>query len=548
MQKINNIDRKQQTNLKNNCSKFVVCAFSLLFFFNMAGCSHIPHESPNRRPLLEKLAIRKNESEVEETVLSQTDLILKVNGRPRRLKLAPNSKRLLIERSLTFDETDIDYPASFALLKSLAEESPNSVGIELWNIEFSDARLESISQDRIGLIASTFNCAAFDEKGSRLFWTARNSNKQTQSEAVANNSSAIFENSESNPKEFSIEYFDNVESTSLTPVTKSPKSVVQPNVIFTKPLETNAFKQAEKKLAFDLDGEVKRLKTSDEVKKAECVWLSPNAHWLVCRNTTKQIDFPPTTQFSNVDQEWTLTLLRDKKRVVHFPNSVKMSFENLTSNEKIIGKVVNILAVSDAGDLVATLVEEQLSQNEDKDNSYNTVIYRSSNNSVGNTAPRYKIVIWDLNVAQTVEFEKAKKPLMALEVSQISIPVPVARKYCKFSPTGERFAARVEPRYVTVWQSANGRLCSELGEHNDVVQDFAFAPRSARMIVGVGGKKHAQLVLWEIRKGIVHRTLDDVVSEPKSIEAVAFSNNENEVYFANDLGEVKRWNIRYHSK
>ena len=85
----------------------------------------------------------------------------------------------------------------------------------------------------------------------------------------------------------------------------------------------------------------------------------------------------------------------------------------------------------------------------------------------------------------------------------------------------------------------------ELGEHDDVVQDFAFAPHSAKMVVGVGGKK-ARLSLWEIRKGVVLRTLDDSIDHATSIDAVSFAFDERHVYFANDLGEVRRWDVRAH--
>ncbi|MBP5620775.1 MAG: hypothetical protein J6X44_02040, partial [Thermoguttaceae bacterium] len=248
-----------------------------------------------------------------------------------------------------------------------------------------------------------------------------------------------------------------------------------------------------------------------------------------------------------LESEWSLVLLRDRNRVVKFPSSVKMTFDNSPSYEDVKGKIVDVLDVSDEGDLVATLVEEQFStiQQEtpiDLTNPGAPAVLHNASTAITNV-PRYKIVIWDLNVARTVDLAKAKKPLTAIEVSQISIPAPIPRKFCKFSPGGERFAARVEPRYITIWQSANGRLSMELGEHDDIVQDFAFAPRTAKMIVGVGGKR-AKLSLWEIRKGVVLRTLDDAIDHATSIDAVSFAFDERHVYFANNFGEVKRWDVR----
>ena len=49
------------------------------------------------------------------------------------------------------------------------------------------------------------------------------------------------------------------------------------------------------------------------------------------------------------------------------------------------------------------------------------------------------------------------------------------------------------------------------------------------MIVGIGGKR-AQLTLWEIRKEAIYRTLEDDAYDAKSIDAVAFSNDERYVY------------------
>ena len=96
-----------------------------------------------------------------------------------------------------------------------------------------------------------------------------------------------------------------------------------------------------------------------------------------------------------------------------------------------------------------------------------------------------------------------------------------------------------EPKYITIWQSANGIRRQELEEQPDVVHDFAFAPHSSKLAVAVGGK-HAQLILWEVRRGEKLRELEEIDPSVTSIDAVAFTQDERRVYFANNFGEIKR--------
>ncbi|MBQ5789959.1 MAG: hypothetical protein IIW01_06690, partial [Thermoguttaceae bacterium] len=119
---------------------------------------------------------------------------------------------------------------------------------------------------------------------------------------------------------------------------------------------------------------------------------------------------------------------------------------------------------------------------------------------------------------------------------------PVSRRFCRFSPNGQIFASRIDPRYITLWQAANGRLLVELGEHRDDVSDFAFSPNGMKVAAATG--LGARVVLWNVRKGAAHRTLRETSEEVASIDAVAFSPDGGSVYFANDLGEIKRWNAR----
>ncbi len=548
----------QRSNAFKSRVAIVLCLLAALFSSTFAGCAHRQRDPfAPKKGLAEKLAEKREArrpKEAVERIQAQTELVLQLDGHIRAMRFASNSKRLLIERSLAGDDYLFDYPEAFASVGALAEETPNSVGCELWNVEFSDARLEQFSPEKIGLMSSTYGSAAFDASGERLFWidrapvfTAKTQNASAVMRGAApDDYGVLFRSSRNKVDEEEVELpsalfgADTADFASYVP-TSAPESArnaiaLGASQVLTKPLTSRTIAVTEE---FEVvDETVKHMRVADETKNAECVWISPESQWLICRaGVSGHFDALEPSQELNaeVDPQWTLVLLRERRRVVHFPHALKMNFDSATSDEKIEGKIADVLAVSDKGDLVATLVEEITP--EEAEFSF------GAGKAYTKTDPRYKIVIWDLNVPKTVDFDKAKKPLMALEVAQISVAAPIPRKYCKFSPSGEFFAARTEPRYITVWQSGNGKLCNELGEHNGVVCDFAFAPQSAKMIVGVKARDHAQVVLWEIRQGVVHRTLDDLLSASSSIDAVAFAPDERKAYFANDLGEVKRWDI-----
>lgn len=343
----------------------------------------------------------------------------------------------------------------------------------------------------------------------------------------------------------------------------------QTNVLFVKKLNDDLFSLAREPEEETKNGAVQRVKIAQEVKDAASTRISPQAKWLICYNptpeyalrpladekaenadksksetkeneeTTKEestkteVKEPVVEELRPFDENWSIALLRDRKRVARFPDKIKMTFDSSTSDQEIYGRVVDVLDVADAEDLVATLVEEIMPDDPNAQALHGDF----------NFNPRYKIVIWDLNVPRTVDLAKAKYPLFALEVSQIAIPYPVERKFCKFSPSGKAFAARVEPKFVTIWQSVSGRRIAELGEHEGIVRSFAFSPREMKMVVGTEGE-FARLQLWEIRKGVVYRTLDDYAESAKCAQAIAISADEQYVYFANDLGQIKRWNLR----
>ena len=476
--------------------------------------------------------------------LTRTETALRVDGRVERMEIAKNSKRILVELR-GFDETAEDAYFDFFAAGGVRKESEtNAPALELWNVEFLEARREAFDATEPSVVES----AVFDDAGTRVFWTTRELEGAGRFAAVS-----VGEKRDELARKSGSGI---VPASAITPAEKTwggtrSASVFEPATRTV--LATRAFESANLQGTVGNEGAT-RLKISEAAKGAETIWLSPNARWLVGRvgrdeemSSTGENGALAEDGEASAVGEWALTLRRDRRRVVRFPKAVKMTFAESTSNETIEGRVVDVLAVSPAGDLVATLVEEtpprpseetklsEIGQNSESGNAERSV-------ADGVFIPRFKIVIWDLSVPETVDWEKAKKPLRALEVAQIAVAGPVSRRFCRFSPNGQIFASRIDPRYISLWQAANGRLLVELGEHRNDVADFAFSPNGMKVAAATG--EGARVVLWNIRKGAAHRTLRETAEEVSSIDAVAFSPDGGSVYFANDLGEIKRWDAR----
>lgn len=557
--------------------------------------------------------------------LAQTETALCVDGRVARMEIAKNSKRILVELRGDDEYAEDAYMEFFA---SGGRRTPSAADaeascVELWNVEFLEARREAFDAAQGGVVEG----ATFDENGARVFWTTReierngtfaasseggartDKNASTTGFAgfatTAAKNGAILEGvgdggatrgkiaqvSATTPAQRVGDAAENAFYRSGPTETESVWRPATRTVLATRALE-KSFKTAAQA---ETGPSATRLKISEEAKGAEAVWLSPNARWIVGRVPADGLEreIRESGELGEVAQdassltasEWTLTLRRDRRRVVRFPKSVKMTFAESTSSETIEGRVVDVLAVSNAGDLVATLVEETApddgataksevgtfgrlakfanvsatnavdedwsveedgeNREEDGENVDFAGVKENENAGFDGRAdfvPRFKIVVWDLSVAETVDWEKAKKPLQALEVAQIAVSGPVSRRFCRFSPNGQIFAARIDPRYITLWQAANGRVLVELGEHRADVSDFAFSPNGMKVAAATG--LGARVVLWNVRKGAAHRALDETAPGVDEIDAVAFSPDGGSVYFANNLGEIKRWNAR----
>ena len=536
---------------------------------------------------------KKNDAAVN--ALSQTETTLRVDGRVERMEVAKNSKRILVKLRDFDDLPDDAYSDFFASGGVRTEAAESGSVLELWNVEFLEARREAFDATELSVVDS----ATFDDAGTRVFWTVREIERDGTFAAVSEGSTRdALDASSSEFRGFATTVgFSGVQNGGTGIASASATSAAEKANVGVRSagwretsvlvpatrtvLATRAFEGANVAASSEKESAT-RLKISEAAKGAESVWLSPNARWVVGRvGRNREIggngesDAVAQESESLTIGEWALTLRRDRRRVVRFPKSVKLTFAESTSNETIGGRVVDVLAVSPAGDLVATLVEETPPKSEDAGNGEdgenrgvgeygengenkeadeygeNGDVAELGDGGTNNGAdfngrshfiPRFKIVVWDLSVPETVDWEKAKKPLQALEFAQIAVSGPVSRRFCRFSPNGQIFAARIDPRYVSLWQAANGRLLVELGEHESDVSDFAFSPNGMKAAAATGTGK--RVLLWSIRKGAAHRTLRETAPDVASIDAVAFSPDGGSIFFANDFGEIKRWDAR----
>ncbi len=193
-------------------------------------------------------------------------------------------------------------------------------------------------------------------------------------------------------------------------------------------------------------------------------------------------------------------------------------------------KVVDILAVSESGDLAAALVSD------------GGKVYDDNFSLDINTSVPRMIVIWDLKVVSTIDYKKLDIPLEAIEVSRFYVEDGVEPRKCVFSKTGTMIAVRSKSRYIGIWETAGGRLLSELGEHKQNIRAVDFSPNNLKIVVATGGDR-AKLVLWDIRKETVHRIYEEQNPEVKNITAVTFDPDSKIVYYGNDLGEIKSWDV-----
>lgn len=263
---------------------------------------------------------------------------------------------------------------------------------------------------------------------------------------------------------------------------------------------------------FDLETKMHYLSLLPATTKNNHLRLFKGNHWFACRDE------------KNV---WRLVDSQESKRILYFPK-VKIK----RNDKEVETEVTEVLAVSYNGDLAATLISDGDIMNEDG-------FFYNSNETEN---PR-TIVIWDLVAAKSVPIEKAVDRLEALEISQFKVKDGVEPRKCTFSPDSSMIAVRSKAKYVGIWQTANGKLISELGEHKQKIRCMDFSPNNLRLAVGTGGE-YGRIIIWDLRKEKIHRVYQESEKVCHEITAITYDFDEPYLYYANEFGDVKIWNIK----
>ncbi|MDO5567543.1 MAG: hypothetical protein Q4G59_12855, partial [Planctomycetia bacterium] len=268
---------------------------------------------------------------------------------------------------------------------------------------------------------------------------------------------------------------------------------------------------------------------SDDFDEAR-IRLSQDAHWIACLGR---------------DGNWSLIDRNEPKRVVVFPEiEVEVASETFETKQKKKCCVTEILCFSPRNDLVATLVSDLVPNNQQSLQASQTQDSDLQNEAKPEEQGVYRtIVIWDLLVAGTLKLEDAKKlPLEAIKVSTFRAKDGIERRRCAFSDNSTMIAVRSKSKYVGVWQTANGQLFAELGEHDERITSLAISPNNLKLVVGTGETK-GRLVQWDIRKETIDRIYEDPDPEVTKITAVTFSPDGYTVLFGTDTGVIKSWQV-----
>ncbi|MBQ3453427.1 MAG: hypothetical protein IJG25_01045 [Thermoguttaceae bacterium] len=306
------------------------------------------------------------------------------------------------------------------------------------------------------------------------------------------------------------------------------------NTSFQKPLEINPPCLAKigrpRDIAFDKSGHLlivskseegdlslQKIVPGEEEKKVETVLPSPlpyrdallsrGGDWLA-----GQWD----------DGTWELTDLEDPKRVLSFPTD-----KPLPDSENGPITVVRIVDFSADGSLIATeVVDADRTESEKK-----------------------PIVIWDLKAPRSVPIDDAILPLTPLFVTSFFVNEPSGATLGRFSPSSSSIAFRSKENCVAVYQSANGALLTELGEHEKKISALDFAPTTPKLAIGLEGED-GTLFLWDIRKGTILRSRADRAEDDTtgSISALTFVPDGTIVQYGTSREEIRQWNIRAEMK
>ena len=318
------------------------------------------------------------------------------------------------------------------------------------------------------------------------------------------------------------------------PANRGPRALLLFNTSFQKPLQINppcfekigrpvdiAFDESGRLLIVSKseEGDLSLLKVvpGEEEEKVETILPSPlpyrdallsrGGDWLA-----GQWD----------DGTWELTDLKDPKRVLSFPTD-----KSLPDSDNGPITVVRIVDFSADGSLIATeVVDADRTESQKK-----------------------PIVIWDLKAPRSVPLEEAILPLTPLFITSFFVNEPSGTTLGRFSPSSSSIAFRSKEVCVAVYQSANGALLAELGEHDKKISALDFAPTTPKLAIGLEGEE-GTLFLWDIRKGTILRSRADRKEDDAtgSITSLTFVPDGTIVQYGTSREEIRQWNIRAEMK
>ncbi|MDO4587810.1 MAG: WD40 repeat domain-containing protein [Planctomycetia bacterium] len=323
-----------------------------------------------------------------------------------------------------------------------------------------------------------------------------------------------------------------------------------------RPLNVNGFRKANVR-ALSLDSPLMdQVALLPEENDDQNLQMSSNAYWIACQDRNRV---------------WRL-IKRSDQRIVQFPEIMIKNEEDKLPRNYIVS---DILAFSSQNDLVATVLSvknESVHSGQTKEHSGQTNLMDNAtqrgqtysidktdvvektdsvdgvalNDKIGSLeeSPYDMIIIWDLQVVDQIEWNDQTEPLQAIEVSRFNVQKGIDSYQCAFSSDGSMFAVRSKSKYIGIWESAKGRLLTELGEHQQPIQSMAFNANNHFLVVGTG-KETARLVLWDIRQGKPLRVYQEPTSSSQKITAVTFSENNKDIYFGTEAGAVKIWSIDF---
>lgn len=109
-----------------------------------------------------------------------------------------------------------------------------------------------------------------------------------------------------------------------------------------------------------------------------------------------------------------------------------------------------------------------------------------------------------------------------------------------WSPDGIHLAGAGDDGYVYVWDSATGRLMLRLAGHHGGIKSIAWSPDGAQLASAGSGSKGAEVLIWDILRGVSVRSLD---GQARFVHALAWGKDEDILVSASGDGKLRWWDL-----